>query len=301
MYAGEKILDSELVKSYNIIEVERVEFGFIEKSNNLNFSIYFSGAITTSLYNHACEREDWRSDEESKDIGYDKGSSDIFVGGGYKSSLLDNVVINGRTIGEWHAYDAAALTNVQIFYGVGLFLNRMDIRFESATKSTYDQLYDLVSDGNGVTIEVLSGLKFMTCNATDKTQVFQMMDGEFKLQTDKKAIHVYYNGSEITNGQEITVYTAVSDASIAVDGVDGYKVTRTDANGKKVYTITYDTDKTFRFTVVEDVIQPEAEKEVSVESGGCASRVRIDSVATAIALCAALTIIVKGGKKREEN
>lgn len=293
LYAGEKILDTELVKSYNTVEVENVRFSFIEGSNNLNFSIYFSGAITTSLYNHACEREDWRSDEKTSEIiGYDKGSSDIFVKGGYKSSLLDKVVINGRTIGEWHAYDSTALTSVQVHYGVGLSLNRMDIRFESASKNTYNQLYDLVSDGNGITVEVLSGLKFMTNNATTKSQTFKMVNGEFRTQEQEKSIHVYYNGSEITNGQEITVQTVVSDTSIVVDGVSDYTVDCKQADGKKTYTISYGEGKIFTFTVVEDTVPQSKE--------GCASSVGVHSVLASLALSAALVFAIKRGKKHEE-
>ncbi len=297
LYAGERILDSELVQSYQAIEVENVLFSFIDSSQNLNFTIYFSGPITTSLYNHACEREDWRSDEEtSKIINYDGGSSDIFVNGGYKASLLDKVVINGRTIGEWHAFDAAALTNVQVHYGVGLELNRMDIRFEAVSKNTYDQLYGLVSDGNGVTVEVLSGLKFMTNNATTKTQAFKMVNGEFKLQQEAGVIHVYYNGSEVQNGQEITVQTSVSDASIAVEGVEEYSVSRADVDGKKVYTIAYGNGLELTFTVVEDVVVVTKE-----EKDGCFAAVGANSVLAALAIGAALTIIAKRGKQYEEN
>ena len=295
LYAGENLMDTEFVESYQAIEVERVRFSFIEDSQNLNFSIYFSGAITTSLYNHACEKEAWRS---SENIGYDEGSSEIFLSGGYKASLLDNVVINGRSIGEWHAQDAAALTNVQVHYGAGAELNRMDIRFESASKYTYNQLFDLVSDGNGVTIEVLSGLKFMTNNAMKKTQVFAMVDGEFTLQAEESEIHVYYDGLEVQNGQEVTVKTAVSDASIAVEGASDYKVTREDANGKKVYTIAYGDGKTFTFTVSEDVVAAEE------ENGGlfgCVSSVSAYSVVTLLAACAALVLTMKGGKKHEEQ
>lgn len=296
LYMGENLMDSELVQSYQAIEVERVEFSFIEDSENLNFSIYFSGSITTSLYNHACEKESWRSDEDTrKIIGYDEGSSEIFLAGGYKASLLDKVVINGRSIGEWHAQDAAALTNVQVHYGVGLELNRMDIRFEAASKHTYDQLYDLAANGNGVTVEVLSGLKFMTNNATEKAQTFTMVDGEFKLQEEEKEVHVYYDGLEVTNGQEITVKTAVSDASIFVEGAKDYEVARKDVDGKKVYTISYGDGKTFTFTVTEDVVKAEPAK------GGCFSQMRIGAAIGMLTLMAMAAVVLKRRENHEEK
>lgn len=293
LYTGENLLDGELVKEYTSVEVERVKFSFIEGSENLNFSIYFTDSITSSLYNHACEREDWRSGESVADIiGYDKGSTDIFIRGGYKSSLLDNISINGLTIGEWHAYDARVLTNIQVHYGVGLEMNRLDIRFESAAKGTYNRLYDLVLDGNGVTVEISSGLKFMTAKAVEKTQTFVMQGGAFLEQVEGQAIHVYYDGTEVQNGQEITVQTVVSDASIAVVGAPNYNVVRTDENGKKVYTITYD-NGTFSFIVTENIV------ETSEKESGCSSYLGVSS-AIAATLCAALIFIVKGEKKNEE-
>lgn len=296
LYPGENILDSDLVENYQKVQVERVLFSYVD-GTNLNFSIYFTAPITASLYNHACEHEDWRSSDDVKEIiSYDKGGSDIFVAGGYKSSLLDHVVINGRTIGEWHAYDPAALTCVQVHYGIGLELNRMDVRFESVTKSTYDQLCDLVKAGNGVSIEILEGLKFMTNAATDRTQLFRMVDGTFKLQEEEKEIHVYYNGSEVQEGQLVTVQTAVSDASIAVEGINDYTITRKDEDGKKTYIITYGKDKTFTFAVKEEIVVLTQESEKS----GCSSYLG-GCVSAALALCVAVAWKMKGGRKHEED
>lgn len=295
LYAGENLLDSELVKNYKPLEVESVRSFFIEDSGNINFSIYFTAPITSSLYNHACEREDWRSSKDVFEIiSYDKGSSDIFVEGGYKSSLLDNVVINGLTVGEWHAQNAAALTCVQVFYGAGLELNRMDIRFEAATKSTYDQVYDLVTDGNGVTVEVLSGLRFMTNTITRKTQTFVMKDGAFFEQTERGAVHVYFNGSEVVDGQKITVQTAVSDASIFVEGVDSYDIACMKQGGKQVYTVTCDGDYSVSFTVLEDIIQQK-------EEGGCSSFVGVNAASAVLLFGAVLIGLKRGGRKHEEK
>ncbi len=296
LYAGENLVDYELMDFYQTITVQDVQFEFIEDSQNLNFKIYFSGAITSSLYNHACEKESWRESEDTRDIiDYDEGSSDIFVQGGYKASLLDHIVINGRSIGEWHAYAASALTCVQVHYGSGLQLNRMDIRFEAATKSTYDQLYNLVVDGNGVSVEVLEGLKFMTNNKIAKTQVFTMKNGKFVTEGEKQALHVYFDGKEIQNGQEITVQTAVAEESIAVTGIQDYIATWIQEDGKKVCTITYEESKTFTFTVVEDIVK----QETSNKDGGCSSSLGGVSIMAAMALCAA-TVVRKGGKKHEE-
>lgn len=295
LYAGENLLDRELMDTYEAITVKEVQFTFVEDSDNLSFNIYFSGAITSSLYNHACEQENWRADEDTRDIiDYDEGSSDIFVQGGYKSSLLDHIVINGRTIGEWHAYEASALTCVQVHYGVGLQLNRMDVRFEVETKSTYDQLFGLVSDGKGITIEILEGLKFMTNKRIEKTQVFTMNDGKFAMEGKSEVLRVYFDGREIQDGQEITVQTAVSEATIAVTGIEKYTVAWVKEEEKKVCTITYESGKTFTFTVVEDIIEQETS-----DGKGCASSVGSISMMV-IALCIAVAAARIGGKKHEE-
>ena len=294
LYAGENLLDSELIKEYKPLEVERIEFALVEESGNLNFSIYFSAPITSSLYNHACEKEEWRSDEDVKDIiGYDKDGTDIFIGGGFKSSLLDHVVINGLTVGEWHAYDARALTNIQVFYGVALDMNRMDVRFESASKGTYNRLYDFAMEGEGITIEVLSGLKFMTSRKVEKTQTFEMKDGVFYEQILGSALHVYFDGCEVKDGQEIIVQTAVSKESVAVVGAQAYKIDCKEEDGKKKYTITYDGDKIFRFTVKEDIVKTPTEE---VEEG-CSSYVGIGAIG-AVTLIGLAVLLVR---KREER
>jgi hypothetical protein len=227
-------------------------------------------------------------------IGYDKGSSDIFVGGGYKSSLLDNVIINGLSIGEWHAQDVAALTNVQVHYGVALQLNRMDIRFESASKNTYDKIYGLAKDGNGITVEVLSGLRFMTNTITRKAQTFVLKDGVFIQQGESKEVHVYFNGSEVVDGQKITVQTAVADTSIFVTGADSYNVACMKQEGKQVYTVTCDDDYSVSFTVVEDIVEQK-------EEGGCSSSVGMNAASAALLLGVVSIGLKKGGRKHEDN
>ena len=266
LYAGENLLDTELVSAYQAVSVERVQFAFVEDSGNLNFTLYFTGAITSATYNHACEREEWRHSEDVRDIiHYDAGSANIFLKGGYKSSLLDCVVINGKTIGEWHAQDAMALTNVQVHYGVGLEMNRMDVRFEKASQSTYNQLYDAAANGEGITVEVQAGLKFMTNRKMEQTQTFVMKGGVFNEVVAQKPIHVYFNGTEVLNGQVITVETPVSEQSISVAQAQDYELLCVEENGNKVYIITYGDNQTFTFAVKESLVAQ------TTQTGGCAS------------------------------
>lgn len=291
LFVGENLLDVELVKSYEEVKVESVRFSFIEDSKNLNFTLYFSGAITASPYNHACEREEWRGKEDVRDIiHYDEGSANIFLKGGYKASLLDNVLINGKTIGDWHAQDAAALTNVQVHYGVGLEMNRMDVRFEKASPTTYNQLYAAAESGEGITVQVLAGLKFMTNRKVEKTQTFVMEGGAFDELLPQKPIHVYFDGAEVQNGQIVTVETAVSAQSIFVAQVEDYELTCVEENGNQVYIITYGDGQTFTFSVKQRLAEP------TEESGGCAS---MSALPTAFIAVSAAALLI--GKRRRET
>ena len=108
---------------------------------------------------------------------YNEGISNIFVTGGYKSSLLNNVIVNGKTIGEWHAFDSKTLTNVQVHYGKGGF-NSLSIVFAKTSPNTYNGIAELLASGEGIEIEVKSGLKFMTNTETRATQIFLLQDGK---------------------------------------------------------------------------------------------------------------------------
>ena len=140
---------------------------------------------------------------------------------------------------------------------------------------------------------MLSGLRFMTSRMTEKTQKFVMKDGEFFEQSENKAVHVYFNGSEVQNGQEITVQTAVAATSIDVTGVDYYDVVCEEKDGKKLYTITY-ADKTFSFAVTEDIVKNEKE-------GGCSSALMANAATVFFLLGASALLFGKGGKKHEEK
>ncbi|MBQ7913041.1 MAG: hypothetical protein IJ308_04755 [Clostridia bacterium] len=298
IYEGEKILDCELATQFKTVEIQSVGYRY-EDTKNLRFTLYFDQEITSSPYYHACERESWREAELTKSDGdlYDSGITQIFVNGGYKSSLLDSIVINGKTIGEWHAHDGNALTNVQIHYG-NTALNCVDIIFEAVSHNTYDEIDALVKSGNGITVEVKAGFKFISNKATAKTQTFVLENGAFRQTQAQKEIAVYFNGKPVEQGDTLVLKAPVSEKSLAVDGVEDYQVS-TKKNGEyTIYTITYGEGEVFLFQVKGELTSsvPQAIK----TGGGCASAVNgISAISTALLL--AVIGIVKGGKKHEEN
>ena len=173
----------------------------------------------------------------------------------------------------------------------------MDIRFESHATGTYNRLYDFVEAESGITVEVLSGLKFTTNYKTMKDQVFEMNAGKFTEVLDEQAVHVYFDGSEIVNGQDIVVQTAVSDASIAVEGAKNYTVSHEMQDGKKVYTIVYNDGEIFTFTVTEDIVQPTV---APTTEGGCGSYAGFSAVAV-LGVTAAVIAMAKRRENYDKN
>ena len=310
IYASEKILDSEVPTNYEQTKVLDITYEFVKDSRNLHFKIRFDKKITSANYYHACEIERWRENDlyQFNSLYYDSGMSKVFVKNGFKSSLLDSIVINGKTIGEWHAHDVGALTNIQTHYGAS-GLEYVDVNFESTVESTYGQLVGLANDGNGITIEIKEGLKFMTNCSVQKTQTFVLENGVFNELQPKKAIHVYYDGSEISNGAIINVSTAVDPASVSVDGVEDYSISYTVNGNETVFNIKY-TDGSFGFTVYEDSVEidwnegieipdeQESQSSSDKKSGGCKSAVELPAIG-ALLLVAVAVITLKERRKYE--
>ena len=133
----------------------------------------------------------------------------------------------------------------------------------------------------------------MTSRRVEKTQTFEMKDGVFYERLPGSALHVYFDGCEVKDGQEIVVQTAVSKESVAVVGAQAYKIDCKEEDGKKTYTITYDGDKIFRFTVKEDIVKTPTEE---VEEG-CSSYVGIGAIGAVLAIGLAVLLV----RKREER
>ena len=289
IYSGEKILDLEMSNNMKTTKIGNVQFYFDGDSANLTFVLYFDKDITYNSYYHACEIEHWRSNDLYKHDAtlYESGISEIFVKGGYKSSLLNNVIVNGMTLGEWHAFDSKKLTNVQVHYGKNGH-NAMSIVFAKSCPNTYDPLYELIQSGEGLEIEVKSGLKFLTNIQTTQTQVFYLKDGKMQEKTEAKGVEVYFNGMLINDGDLVTVQTAVTQDSIAVVGADGYNVTSQTQGSATTYTIVFVDGGTFTFSVKEDLVK--------VEKSGCGSSVSI--LTPACIGIAALVIVTKRKSKK---
>lgn len=285
LYTNEKIIDCELATEYKDTKVINAKFSFVEGSDNLKFSLFFDKDVVTAPYYHVCEIEAWRSTElkSVSDSLYDSGISAAFIAGGYKSSLLDNILINGKTIGEWHAHESNQPTNIQVHYG-NSGLNAVDIFFAQACPYTYDDLRALVETGGGITIEVKEGLKFMVNTKTAEAQTFVYENSKFVEQKAAEPIRVYFNGAEVLQGDKITVDTVVSKNSIAVEGVADYQITHTVNGANTTYTITYG-NETFTFVVTENITVEEE------PTTGCMASAGLGSIWTALIAVAGVAMV----------
>lgn len=291
LYAGEKILDMELASDLEETKILSVQYSYDDGSDNLRFIFYFDKNVTSLPYYHACESEHWRSHDlyQSDNTLYDVGISDIFLAGGYKSSLMNSVTINGMTIGEWHAYDSRPLTNVQTHYG-NKGLNSVSVIFAKSCPNTYDGINALVESGEGVVIEINAGWKFMVNTETKTAQTFTLKDGKFVESVEKSALKVYYDGVAVENGEALVVKTAVSEQSIAVEGCADYTVSSVKDGDTTTYTITTAEGETLVFSVRADIVQAE-------EEGGCGSSIAMGGV---VGLVGAVALMTCGRKKRDE-
>ncbi len=306
IYATEKFVDSEIETDYQKTEVMDVSYDFVKGSDNLHFKIHFDKKITASNYNHACEIERWRENDLASvnPLAYDKGMSNVFVKNGFKSSLLDNIVINGKTIGEWHAYEPTALTNIQTHYGQSGF-EYVDVHFESHSQKSYAPLAEMVKNGNGITIEIREGLKFLTNCSVQKTQTFVLKNGVFVEQVASSTIRVFYDGKEVANGDSVTVKTVVCPSSVAVDGIDGYQISHVTDGNVTVFTVTYGEGQEFKFTVNEDSVAgqgqfgtSETDSQSSEEKKGCKSSVELPALGMLL-LVAVAVVTLKEKRKYE--
>lgn len=293
LYSGEKLLDSNMANDLKSTQIQYIRYSFDADSDNLRFTLYFDKNVTSSPYYHACETEHWRGNDlyNFDNTLYDASIAQIFVDGGYKSSLLNSIVVNGKTIGEWHAHDSGMLTNVQTHYG-NSGLNCVDVIFAEACPNTYDALNALVKSGNGIVIEVKAGLKFMVNTETKTSQTFVLTGGSFQEKVQSRDIKVYYDGALVDYGDLITVQTAVSAQSLVVDGVTEYDISSVKNGDVTVYAVTYGDGETFTFSVKEDLVQVKDKD----DNGFVVILIIVISVVVIVGAVVAIAIVLKKKK-----
>ncbi len=265
IYEGESFVDYEMIDEYEDVHVADVKVRLEPTSNNnIHFLIVFDKKITLQPYYHACETEAWReesltAENLSSDL-YDKDTSVAFVAGGFKSSFYDNILINGISVGEWHAIDDLP-TCVHVHYGQ-TDLYTLDMSIDSYSEM-YAPLYEAFEKGEDITIEVKSGMKFTT--STKTTSDYKFIVNGTKATEDKEAdpIKVIYDGKAVQDGDVIVSSTKAMESNIFVQGADGYTVTKTTDGNTVRFLLTFANGEEFTFAVQENIVN-----EIPVEEDG---------------------------------
>lgn len=302
VYANDVFTDREFISEYEKTSVTSIDWKFfVEETNNINFQIVFDKKLSSQPYRHACESEAWRESALNDAGWYNAAMSEVFVAGGYKSSLLDSILINGKTLGELHAGDDYP-TCVFVHYGQVGSEDRLSLSVDS-NSATYQWLKPLFEAGNGITIEIKSGMKFPNGVMTVEDVKYVLVNGVLERVSANEDFTVFFNGKAVADGDVLKTDTAALESSIYVSGGVSYTVTKTvegnvttfavEANGK---TVTFSVEQT---VTKLDPIDKEVEQQSDGNGGlGCGSVVSGGLFGcVALALGAALI----GRKRDEEN
>ncbi len=253
IYVTDNITDVQDEKTYKPIELNGIR-SQIDVNDNLMITLSFNNQVTGDHLYYANNPESFNSKELSKLNGeviyYDPDMSKAFIYGGYKSSLLDHLKINGNSIGEWLALDQisgspAYNTAIMIHYGMEggktatIFVGKESNIFKEIMKSHDEQTMR-------ITLE--EGLKFTTGKALGSTATYGYEDGVWTKLTVGD-FSVYYDGQKVEDGAKLEVNNVVSANNIEIYGEGNYRIEEAADGTTATYTIYDGDEKAMEFSV----------------------------------------------------
>lgn len=282
--------------------VENISAGY-DGNGDFNIWITFSEEISAGMRlflasSDSFGREQLKPMNNTSIVYYDDALAENFISGGYKSALLDKVLINGLSLGEWLAYDATPgyLTAVMVHYGqvnqktMSIVCDLADDGswatnvFESATKAY---------ENGGLTVSVQAGMRFPTGKRTTEDAEYLYVGGAWQKKADE--FRVYYAGQAVEDEQSLETQTKADKGNICVYGNAVYTIEEV-RNGSEVrFTILADGKYAHSFTVKENI-------ESTPDAGGVKSKFGCSSALGATASTA--TFLLGGaaillGKRRK--
>ncbi len=253
IYVTDNITDVQDGKDYQPIELNGIR-SQMDQNDNLMITLSFNNQVTGDHLYYANNPESFNSKELSKLNGeviyYDPDLSKAFIYGGYKSSLLDNLKINGNSIAEWLAMDQisgspAYNTAIMIHYGMEggktatIFVGKESNIFKEILKSHDDETMR-------ITLE--EGLKFTTGKALGSSATYGYEDGVWtKLAVGD--FSVYYDGQKVEDGAKLEVNNVVSANNIEIYGEGNYRIDEAADGNTATYTIYDGDEKVMEFSV----------------------------------------------------
>lgn len=186
-----------------------------------------------------------------------------FMHDGLKSSLLDNVYINGLSIAQWQAEiqktddESVRWRAISVHYGENGG-KVMSIHFPADAVSTKQKIMESYENGT-LSIEFKPGLKFMTGSMVKTGQkfVFRKSTDSFvpvTVDSDAQNLSVYYNGEKVENNSVVDSYGLIDKNSLWIpgDGNDYYVSFDTQSNDEETHvnvTIYLDKKIIFAFSI----------------------------------------------------
>ncbi len=303
IYAGEILVDREFVKSYVETAVTSVTLNMLEEeADNLKFRVVFDKNLCSQEYVHACDPEAWREGALDHIGYYNKELTEVFIAGGFKSSLMDHILINGKTLGELHAIDDY---NTCVFVHCGQMFQQEVLNVSVDSNSEiYQWLLPLFESGNGITLEIKAGIKFPNGVKTTADYKYTLKDGVFARES-QEVVSLFFNGKAVENGATLKINGEASESSLAVVGTSDYKVTKSLEGNVVTFVVEFGGNK-IQFYVEQNVADMKPiDKQVTTQeepSGlfGCGSVVSGGLVGGMTLIALGATALLRR-KRDEEN
>ena len=295
MYEEECFIDYELIDEYEEIQATDIEVRIEPSSNNnIRFIITFDKKVTYQPYYHACETEEWREQSLHVFKGmYDKDISAAYVAGGFKAAFYDKILINGISVGEWHAIDDLP-TCVHTHYGQ-TSLYTLDMSIDSYSEM-YAPIYEAFKSGQDITIEIKSGMKFTTGTQTTQDYKFVINGYTATMEKDAEPIIVTYDGKvvDLADGEVIVSSTKAMESNILVHGMEKYSVTKRRKGDVVYFTLDFG-GEVFTFGVRENIVN----EIPAEEEKGCSSSLSAGNTLLTLAVVAIFAGVVMRRKRYE--
>lgn len=259
VYSVDNITDvRESEKEYAPIAVTRIS-SRIDANEDLQIDVYFNNAITGSTLYYVCNPDSFnrKSVAALGEKYYNEDVAAAIAYGGYKSSLLDNLKINGYNIAEWLAIDelsGSAAYNSAIMVHYGMAGNKVATIIISKISDIGQTLKESYSDGD-LSITLDKGLKFVSDKEIKETVSYKYVD-EVWSKMPAGDFGVYYDGTKVENDDYITVDKAVRASNISIIGDGEYEIQEKISGNVATYTIISEGEELLSFQVEGEEVIP---------------------------------------------
>lgn len=157
---------------------------------------------------------------------FEQNSFDAFVYGGYKSAVLEKLLINDEPICRWMASDNTPSFPVSVMGHYGQAANNVFSLSFSHGGSLNQPMAKMAKEGT-LKLSFLPGFLFPSGNAIQERQDFVYQQNAWKEQSQEGAFSVYYDGEKVEEGATIDSAFAPSLDQISVMGISGYTIEET--------------------------------------------------------------------------